>query len=123
MYIHIIKRGVKFSPTSPWTAPESWAQKRRPSRQSDRLNYLIKDVGLITKRPNPNDGRSALLSLTPAGRLKIERLIGEIRTVNDLFFGLLEAQPFAELCANAGALVRGSREAMKYIERVEEGSE
>ena len=56
-----------------------------------------------------------------AGRLKIERLIGEIRTVNDLFFGLLGAQPFAELCA--GALVRGSSEAMRHIEKVEEASD
>ena len=81
----------------------------------------LSDVGLITKRPNPNDGRSALLSLSAAGRIRIDGLIGEIRTVNDLFFGLLEAQPFAELCASTGALVRGSREAMRYIERVEEG--
>jgi hypothetical protein len=65
----------------------------------------------------------ALLSLTSAGRVKIDRLIGEIRTVNDLFFGLLGAQPFAELCASAGALVRGSNEAMRYIERVEEDSD
>ena len=83
----------------------------------------LSDVGLVAKRPNPNDGRSALLSLTPAGRVRIDGLIGEIRAVNDLFFGLLEAQPFAELCASVGALVRGSREAMRYIERVEEGSE
>jgi len=83
----------------------------------------LSDVGLIRKRPNPNDGRGALLSLTLAGRVKIDRLIGEIRTVNDLFFGLLAAQPFAELCASAGALVRGSSEAMRYIERVEEASD
>jgi hypothetical protein len=50
-------------------------------------------------------------------------LIGEIRTVNDLFFGLLGAQAFAELCASAGALVRGSSEAMRHIERVEEASD
>src|SRR5215472_9418317 len=80
----------------------------------------LSDVGLIRKRPNPNDGRGALLSLAPAGRVKIDRLIGEIRTVNDLFFGLLGAQVFAELCASAGALVRGSSEAMRHIERVEE---
>ena len=80
----------------------------------------IADVGLIRKRPNPEDGRGALLSLTPAGRAKIDRLTGEIRTVNDLFFGLLGAQPFADLCASAGALVQGSNEAMRYIERVEE---
>lgn len=83
----------------------------------------LSDVGLIRKRPNPEDGRGALLSLAPAGRLKIERLIGEIRTVNDLFFGFVGAQQFAELCASAGALVRGSSEAMRHIERVEEASD
>ena len=83
----------------------------------------LSDAGLIRKRPNPDDGRGALLSLTPAGRLKIGRLIGEIRTVNDLFFGLLGAQPFGELCASAGALVRGSSEAMRHIERIEEASD
>jgi DNA-binding MarR family transcriptional regulator len=83
----------------------------------------LSDVGLIRKRPNPEDGRGALLSLTPAGRVKIDRLIGEIRTVNDLFFGLLGAQAFAGLCAGAGTLVRGSNEAMRHIERVEEASE
>jgi len=83
----------------------------------------LADVGLIRKRPNPEDGRGALLSLAPVGRSKIDRLIGEIRTVNDLFFGLLGAQPFAELCASAGALVRGSSEAMRHIKRVEEASD
>jgi DNA-binding MarR family transcriptional regulator len=83
----------------------------------------LSDVGLIRKRPNPEDGRGALLSLAPAGRLKIDRLIGEIRIVNDLFFGLLGAQQFAELCASAGALVRGSREAMQHLEKVQEASD
>ena len=84
-----------------------------------KLSY----AGLITKRPNPEDGRSALLSLAPAGRMRIDGLMSEIRTVNDLFFGLLGARSFAQLCASAGALVRGSREAMQYIEGIEEVSE
>ena len=83
----------------------------------------LADAGLITKRPNPEDGRSALLSLAPAGRMRIDGLMSEIRTVNDLFFGLLGVRLFAQLCASAGALVRGSREAMQYIERIEEVSE
>jgi len=83
----------------------------------------LSDAGLITKRPNPEDGRSALLSLAPAGRMRIDGLMSEIRTVNDLFFGLLGARSFAQLCASAGALVRGSREAMQYIERIEEVSD
>ena len=83
----------------------------------------LSDAGMITKRPNPDDGRSALLSLAPAGLMRIDGLMSEIRTVNDLFFGLLGARSFAQLCASTGALVRGSREAMQYIERIEEVSD
>src|SRR6516165_11671805 len=77
-------------------------------------------LGLLKKRPNPQDRRGALLSLTQTGRLKMDRLIPEIRAVNDLFFGGLGAHSFPDLCASAAALVHGSREAMRYIERVEE---
>ena len=77
-------------------------------------------LGLLSKRPNPLDRRGALLGLTQAGRLNMNRLIPEIRAVNDLFFGRLDAHSFSELCASAAALVHGSREAMRYIERVEE---
>lgn len=77
-------------------------------------------MGLLRKRPNPQDRRSALMSLTQAGRLKIDRLIETIRVVNDLFFGRLDADAFAALCAGAGALVQGSREAMRFIEQAEE---
>ena len=83
----------------------------------------LSDAGLIIKRPNPDDGRSALLSLASAGRMRIDGLMSEIRAVNDLFFGLLSARSFAQICASAGALVRGSREAMQYIERIEEVSD
>ena len=75
----------------------------------------LSDAGLLRKRPNPSDGRGALIELTPLGRLKIRGLLVEIRAVNDLFFGLLTAGSFAALCASAEALVEGSREAMQYI--------
>ena len=76
--------------------------------------------GLLKKRPNPEDRRGALLSLTQAGRLKMDRLIPEIRAVNDLFFGRLDAHSFRELCEGAAALVDGSREAMRFTEKAEE---
>ena len=77
-------------------------------------------LGLLRKLPNPLDRRGALLSLTQAGRLKMDRLIPEIRAVNDLFFGRLDGHSFPELCANVVALVHGSREAMRYTQRAEE---
>jgi len=77
-------------------------------------------LGLLRKRQNPQDRRGALLSLTQAGRFKMDRLIPEIRTVNDLFFGRLDAHSFSELCVSATALVQGSREAMRYTQKTEE---
>jgi DNA-binding MarR family transcriptional regulator len=76
--------------------------------------------GLLRKRANPQDGRGALLSLTQAGRLKMDQLIPEIRAVNDLFFGRLDAHSFFELCDSAVALVDGSREAMRYTQKTQE---
>jgi len=82
----------------------------------------LSDLGVLRKRPNPQDRRGALLSLTQAGRLKLDRLIPEIRAVNDLFFGRLDAHTFSELCASAVALVHGSREAMRCIQKAEESA-
>ena len=84
--------------------------------ESGKLSAL----GLLRKRQNPQDRRGALLSLTQAARLKMDRLIPEIRAVNDLFFGRLDAHSFSELCAGAAALVHGSRESMRYTQKAEE---
>ena len=80
----------------------------------------LSGLGVLRKQPNPQDRRGALLSLTQEGRLKMDRLIPELRAVNDQFFGGLDAHSFSELCASAAALVRGSREAMRYTQRAEE---
>jgi len=72
-------------------------------------------LGLVLKQRNPDDGRGILLSLAPAGRLKIDRAGAEIRAVNDLFFGALDPDSFRALSAAAGDLVEGSRAAMTYL--------
>jgi MarR family transcriptional regulator, organic hydroperoxide resistance regulator len=76
-------------------------------------------LGLLLKRPNPHDRRGVLISLTPAGRLKIDRISPELRAVNGLFFGGLDAPSFAALSAAAGALVKGSRKAVHYVNAFE----
>jgi len=78
----------------------------------------LSTLGLLRKRPNPQDRRGALLSLTQAGRSKVDRLVPVIRAVSDLFFGGLDARSFFELCPSAA--VDGSKEVMRHIERVEE---
>jgi DNA-binding MarR family transcriptional regulator len=75
--------------------------------------------GLLLKRPNPDDRRGVLLSLAPAGRLKIDRVAAEIRAINDLFFGALDAPSFGALSAAAAALVKGSGKALHYLRAVE----
>jgi MarR family transcriptional regulator, organic hydroperoxide resistance regulator len=79
-------------------------------------------LGLLLKRPNPQDRRGVLLTLTPAGRLEIDRLSAEIRAINDLFFGSLESKSFIALCAAAQALVKGSAKAVHYVGTVEHES-
>lgn len=76
-------------------------------------------LGLLLKRPNPHDRRGVLLTLTAAGGLEIDRLSAEIRAINDLFFGPLDAKSFIALCAAAQALVKGSAKAMHHVNTVE----
>ena len=72
----------------------------------------------MLKRTNPVDRRGVLLSVAPAGRLAVDRVSAEIRAVNDLFFGALDAGSFAALSAAAGALIESSSKAVKYINSV-----
>ncbi|MFL6835055.1 MAG: MarR family winged helix-turn-helix transcriptional regulator [Xanthobacteraceae bacterium] len=75
--------------------------------------------GLLLKRSNPDDRRGVLISLAPAGRLKIDRVSAEIRAINDLFFGALDEASFAALSTAAQALVEGSSKALHYVAAVE----
>ncbi len=71
--------------------------------------------GLLHKRTNPHDRRGILLSIAPAGRIGIGKIGDEIRAINDLFFGALDASAFAALSAAVGALVHSSRKAIYYV--------
>ncbi len=76
-------------------------------------------LGLLLKRPNPHDRRGVLLTLTSAGGREIDRVSAEIRAINDLFFGSLDAKSFTALCGAAQALVKGSAKAMHYVNTAE----
>ena len=73
---------------------------------------------LLLKRTNPLDRRGVLLSVAPAGRLAVDRVSAEIRAVNDLFFGSLDAGSFAVLSDAVSALVESSDKAVRYISSV-----
>ena len=70
---------------------------------------------LLLKRTNPLDRRVVLLSVAPAGRLAVDRVSTEIRAVNDLFFGALDAGAFAALSDTVGALIGSSSKAVRHI--------
>lgn len=70
---------------------------------------------LLLKRTNPQDRRGVLLTVAPAGRLAVDRISGEIRMINDLFFGALNADLFAGLSEAAAALVESSAKALRHI--------
>jgi DNA-binding MarR family transcriptional regulator len=69
----------------------------------------------VFKRTNPLDRRVVLLSIAPAGRLKLDRVSHEIRAINDLFFGSLDEKSFAALGATASDLVRSSALALRRL--------
>jgi DNA-binding MarR family transcriptional regulator len=75
-------------------------------------------LGLLLKRPSPQDRRGVLLTLTSAGRLNIDRVSGELRAINDMFFGSLDPSSFSALCTAAQALVKGSGKAVQYVNAV-----
>lgn len=75
---------------------------------------LVK-LGLLLKRLNPEDRRGVLLSLSPAGRRRIDQLSPEIGAINDLFFGTLNRSAFDALSAAAAAMVGSSRKAVSYL--------
>ena len=71
--------------------------------------------GLLAKRQNPHDSRSTLVTVTPAGRRAIERLVPEVRAVNDLFFGHLSRPAFVQAKRFLEQLIDGSRQALAHI--------
>jgi DNA-binding MarR family transcriptional regulator len=79
----------------------------------------LAQLGLIRKRTNPHDRRGVLLSVSAAGRLQLGRIGSDIREINDLFFGALNAKAFAALSTAAAALVVSSRKAIHYLHAAE----
>ena len=71
--------------------------------------------GLLAKRPNPHDSRSTLVSVTAAGRRRIDRLVPELRTVNNAFFAHVGARSFRAARGFLDELLAGSEPVMAYM--------
>lgn len=68
---------------------------------------LVRRV-LLLKRVNPADRRGVLLRIAPSARLKLDRVSEEIRSINDRFFGGLDARAFRSISVAAAMLVESS---------------
>jgi DNA-binding MarR family transcriptional regulator len=69
----------------------------------------------LYKRTNPLDRRVVLLSIAPAGRLRLDRLSREMRAINDVFFGSLDDKSFLALSSAAAGLVAGSAQVLRRL--------
>src|SRR6185437_6115486 len=56
-----------------------------PTHVTTEIGRLIA-AGLVIKRPNPDDGRSVLVSLTPKGETAVLAVTPLVREVNDSLF-------------------------------------
>jgi DNA-binding MarR family transcriptional regulator len=70
---------------------------------------------LLVKRPNPRDGRSALLRLSASGERLLDRVMPEVRAVNDQFFRTLGGADFRAACRIVAALLAGSVQAFAHV--------
>lgn len=67
---------------------------------------------LLTKRRNPRDGRSALVRLSRSGERLLERMMPEVRSINDAFFEGLDARSFDTARRLVARLVTSSEVAL-----------
>jgi DNA-binding MarR family transcriptional regulator len=73
--------------------------------------------GLLAKRRNPHDSRSTLISLTAAGRRRIEQVVPEVRRVNDLFFQKVTKDSFRHAKRFLDQLLAGSEQALSELSK------
>ena len=69
-------------------------------------------AGLLGKRPNPNDGRRVLLTVSQMGITRLSQLAPAQRDINDTIFASLSGEDFKSLCVQAAALRRGCDDAL-----------
>jgi DNA-binding MarR family transcriptional regulator len=71
--------------------------------------------GLLGKREDVSDRRVSRLSLTATGEQLVDKIVEEVRPINDLFFGTLQEDEFDILAATVRKLVDSSRNAMIHV--------
>ena len=81
-----------------------------PSRRSHAVRRLERD-GWVQRRPDPDDGRGQLVSLTELGLSRIEEIApGHIAAVRALMFDHLSPAQVTQLNEISQALLRGNQD-------------
>jgi DNA-binding MarR family transcriptional regulator len=78
--------------------------------------------GLLSKKEDATDRRVSRLSLMATGERLVDKMIEEVRPINDLFFGTLRQDEFEMLAAIVGKLVDSSRSAMVHVSSHEQAA-
>lgn len=73
--------------------------------------------GLLEKRPNPDDGRSVVLSLTGAGRQAVDGFADMVREVNDTLFDGIGPENFHQFCMLIDHMAGTTERAVDLIDR------
>ncbi|WP_151448915.1 MarR family winged helix-turn-helix transcriptional regulator [Lacisediminimonas profundi] len=81
----------------------------------------LEAAGLVEKRPNPNDGRSVLLRLTPAAKKSVERIAPERLFVNDQLFRALSGEDFRHLASTVASLIDDFSHTVDLLKTVQRG--
>ncbi|MDB5597546.1 MAG: MarR family transcriptional regulator [Hyphomicrobiales bacterium] len=76
-------------------------------------------LGLLVKRPNAQDGRSVLVSLTSRGEQRLVDISPFVRAINDLLFAGTDRTQFSELDRFLTRLVSNADLALDEIRRTE----
>lgn len=76
----------------------------------------LADAGLVAKRPNPQDRRRVLLTVTAAARARLDDLAPQQRPINDALFAGLSREDFDRLGRIAGHLVADADHALALLD-------
>lgn len=72
--------------------------------------------GILKRHPHPDDGRSVLIALTPAGEQLVDRVTPLVRLANDAFFRSLTTEDMQELTRVFSGLARDADIAFRAIQ-------
>ncbi len=83
--------------------------------QLPKVTTELEKRGLIARNPNPDDGRSALLALTPVGQRLVTEILAQSRDRNAAMLADLTSDEQRELMRMLRVVMRTSREHLAQL--------